>query len=86
MLTKKAELSKYYIYTLKIITFIQNPGPFSHEYIKLSPEKLGHLVTNLKHDVEDRTFHDDDLEFQILAYAEVHIHTSCVKVEWCISG
>ena len=41
-------------------------------------------MTNLKHDNEDRTFNDDDLEFQILAYAEVHIHTSCVKVEWCI--
>lgn len=51
----------------------------------MPPEKLDHLVTNLKHDVEDRTFHDDDLEFQILAYAEVYINTSCVKVEWCIS-
>lgn len=39
-----------YMYTLKIITSLQNPGPFSHEYIKLPLEKLGHLVTNLKHD------------------------------------
>ena len=83
-------LSLYiYIYIYSPVSKTLDPSPMntfsSHEYIQLPPEKLDHLVTNLKHDVEDRTFHDDDLEFQILAYAEMHIHTPCVKVEWCIS-
>ena len=43
-------------YVLKMITSLRNPGPLPHEYIKLPPKTLVHLVTNLKHDVEDRTF------------------------------